>query len=576
MHLRPWRRLRIVATTVTLACAVGLPATLQGPAHVGATVPGAHAPDMALGAATPLASSDVAVALELYVPPRDPTALAAFIRRVSTPGSPAYHHYLAKGAFASRFGASGADLDAIRHYVEAHGLHYDGASADHLFVRARGPVRVVERLFDTRIAQYDVQGRRDYANVTPPVMPVGLRHRVDAVVGLSDLPEERPSVSIGRRPHSPGQFSCSQMTSGTNPVTGPFTIAQVAATYGFGAFTQRGDQGHGQTIALFELTNYFPTDVSYYEGCLGEQLNVSGIQVDGGGFPNPDANVEADLDIEIAATVAPKADIVVYEGPNSEAGVVDTYQRIAIDDTAQVASTSWGLCETALPETVSAEAGIFAEMAAQGQTIVAASGDTGEAGCLGVNGRANWLSGAVGVQDPASQPYVTAAGGTSIRDAATIGSVPHSEVVWDTSDQEGGGGGVSKVWPQPWYQAGIPGAPTRGRTIPDVALDADPASGYMVYSFGNGWLPIGGTSAAAPLFASMVVLANEADGGRFGFLNPLLYQLAVEDPGTYFHDVTIGNNRVFDLRGFQRARVGYDGASGWGSPIASAYIGLTP
>jgi kumamolisin len=367
------------------------------------------------------------------------------------------------------------------------------------------------------------------------------------------------------------------MTKGTNPTSGPFTIGEVGNADGYGAFAAKGAGGQGQTVAIFELTNYIPYDIKYFQDCTSKHDTISSVIVDGGNGINPYAEVEADLDIEIVATLAPSARIDVYQGPNSEAGVVDTYDRIATDDAAKVVSTSWGLCERVDGATGPAEYGVFQEMAAQGQTVAAASGDGGASDCIGYRStRTDPLAGAIGVDDPASQPYVTGVGGTTVTDAATIGKDPASEVVWDTSDLEGTGGGVSSSWPAPTYQHRVTGASGAGRTVPDVAMDADPASGYMIYSIAYGWIDVGGTSAAAPMFASLMALADQYNATTYGFVLPLLYAVGKAEPGKYFNDVTIGNNETYDVPGYATAKPGYDAASGWGSPVAAAFLSLSP
>jgi kumamolisin len=523
-----------------------------------------------------VSTSGLSIGLSFYMPARNQAALTRSIAAVSSPSSPAYHHYLTKGKFASRFGATPAAIDRVSDYLVAHGLGAVAASPDHLFMHATGTVRAVEALLRTTIRAYDDKGRRVYADVTPIHLPSVLAGSVRAVVGLTDVPRYRASYNLV--PHArPRTTTCSQMSAGTNSTSGPFTISEVGDAYKFGAFAAGGAGGQGQTVAIFELTNYLPADIKYFQDCTSKHDVISSVTVDGGNGINPYAEVEADLDIEIVATLAPYANIAVYQGPNSEAGVVDTYDRIATDDAAKVVSTSWGLCEGADPTSVAAESGVFQEMAAQGQTVAAAAGDSGASDCLGYRPtRTNPLAGAIGVDDPASQPYVTGVGGTTITDATTIGSLPSSQVVWDTSDVEGTGGGVSSIWPAPSYQHAVKGASGAGRTVPDVALNADPASGYMIYTIAYGWIPVGGTSAAAPLFASLMALANQYNMETYGFVLPLLYAVGKAEPGKYFSDVTVGNNETYDVPGYSTAKSGFDAASGWGSPIGSAFLSLVP
>jgi hypothetical protein len=231
-----------------------------------------------------------------------------------------------------------------------------------------------------------------------------------------------------------------------------------------------------------------------------------------------------------------------------------------------VVTTSWGTCEPISSSLTNQENVLFEAAAAQGQTILAASGDNGSA-C-----NAKTLA----VQDPASQPYVTGVGGTTIN---ALGPPP-SETAWS-----GSGGGISGSWAMPSYQSnaakslnvigpdasGSPCGAVAGeycREVPDVSADADVNSGYEVYLNGN-WSSSGGTSLAAPLWAAFIALTNASStckGTDVGFANPALYLAAVNFP-TAFNDVTQGNTDVSGTNGgLYPAGTGYDMATGLGTP----------
>jgi kumamolisin len=234
-----------------------------------------------------------------------------------------------------------------------------------------------------------------------------------------------------------------------------------------------------------------------------------------------------------------------------------------------------------------AENTLFQEAAAQGQTILAASGDHGVKDCLS-GSHAN----TIGVDDPASQPYVTGVGGTSLSNPGP----PPSESVWNSTwnssagAQSGaGGGGVSVLWGLPSWQAGVVpaqsrivcnGSSTSCRETPDVSADADIVTGYSIFYSGQ-WEIFGGTSAATPTWGALIALANSSvacSGKTVGFADPALYQAARSDYATYFNDVTTGNNSFGGITGYS-AGTGYDMASGLGSPkgaaVAAALCGST-
>ena len=367
-------------------------------------------------------------------------------------------------------------------------------------------------------------------------------------------------------------------TSGTTPnaTLGGYNVAQQAQAYGLDTAWAKGDTGVGQTIAVYELGLYDPADTATYFSCYALTPTLSTINVDGG--PSGTYDEEATLDIEEAAALAPGASIEVYQGPDNASGPIDVYQRIADDNTATIVSTSWGTCEADPQGDPQAEQPIFEQMAAQGQTLVAAAGDDGSSDCHGITNNA------ATVDDPASQPYVTGVGGLTVTNIS-----PLSETVWNSGQNSSlpgaGGGGASTIWSRPTWQvaSGITGSDTK-RMVPDLSTMADPNTGFIEYFTGttsglchrscsSGWSGIGGTSIGAPLVSALVAVAAQSCATpRLGFINPLLYAMA----NTGFNDVTTGNNDLFNV-GVYNASTGYDMASGLGSPKAGAFIaGLCP
>ena len=186
------------------------------------------------------------------------------------------------------------------------------------------------------------------------------------------------------------------------------------------------------------------------------------------------------------------------------------------------------------------------------------------------------------VADPASQPYVTSVGGTSLGHRAP-NLFPWTEVAWNDGpyySEGAGGGGISATFAMPAYQQtlGIANGSCAiagdCREVPDVSADADPSSGYVVYDSVNGlsWTALGGTSGAAPLWAAVLAVvasANDNTNG-YGLLNPALYQLAQQSPDKYVNDVASGNNDYNATAGGDYpALSGYDMATGLGTPVAS-------
>jgi subtilase family serine protease len=341
--------------------------------------------------------------------------------------------------------------------------------------------------------------------------------------------------------------------------------------YGLTSQWSNGITGTGQTIGLYELETYAASDISTYQSCYGLSNPITVKNVDGG---TTGSSGESTLDIEEAAALAPGASLVVYQGPNNYSGPLDTYTAIANQDTTSVISTSWGTCELDPTGDMAAEASIFQQMAAQGQTIIDAAGDSGSSDCEGVSGVTNQAQ--LAVDDPASQPYVTSVGGLQVTSIS-----PLTQSIWNESKQstnfgfstsyaEGGGGGQSSYWPRPSWQTttGATSSVTM-RMVPDLSVMAQPSTGFITYYQGT-WEQAGGTSIGAPIIAALVATAAQYCAvPRLGFLNPRLYQMGVA--GTGFNDVTVGSNDI-ENQGSYSATTGFDMASGWGSPDPATFI----
>jgi len=529
--------------------------------------------------------------------PRDPAALAAYATAVATPGSAVYHHYLTVAQFAQRFGPSAGQIGAVDSALRSQGLSPGAVSANGLAIDVRATAVALAHAFSIGFRRVVLPGGRNaFANTAAPSLAASVVGDVQGVVGLDTLAVPRPVSLVRARTHAAAPaVTPDVVTGGPQPCTTAkdqapgnfaYTADQLASAYSFSSLYGAGDEGAGQTVALYELEPYDPNDIAAYQTCYKTSATVTSVLVDGGAGSGSGSG-EAALDIEDVIGLAPKASILVYQGPNTDSGAIDTYNAIISQDTASVISTSWGLCESQEgSDAAQAENTLFQEAATQGQTIVAAAGDDGSEDCFPQNST-------LSVDDPGSQPYVTSVGGTSL----TALGPPPTESVWNDECSEGacgGGGGISSLWPMPPYQSGAPGSlnvinpnssgtrcgATTGsycREVPDVAADADPGTGYLIYYDGDGrdtdaagWTGIGGTSAAAPLWAALIALTNASSacsGAAVGFLNPDLYSAAASGYANDFNDITSGNNDITGSNGgLYPAGPGYDMASGLGTP----------
>jgi kumamolisin len=302
---------------------------------------------------------------------------------------------------------------------------------------------------------------------------------------------------------------------------------------------------------------------------------VTTVRVDGGnntptGDPNG-ADAEVLLDLEVAGAIAPGAHLAVYFAPNTDQGFVDAVSTAVHDrqNAPSVISISWGGPESSW--TAQAQQALdqaFADAASLGVTVCVACGDNGASD--GVD------DGSAHVDFPASSPHALACGGTRLESG---GGTISTETVWNDAGHGATGGGVSQTFPLPSWQkdAGVPASINSGglvgRGVPDVAGDADPATGYQVDVDGQQAI-IGGTSAVAPLWASLLALVNQQLGTPVGFLNPLLYsRLAGTDA---LRDITNGDNGTGGSPGYS-AGTGWDACTGLGSPDGQALLaGLAP
>ncbi len=588
--------------------ALGCVATTPAPARASAS------PTRASASATRAVHATVALA------PRDPAALAAYARAVSTPGSPLYGHYLTPRGFARRFGAPAARIRAVTASLRARGLHPGAPSAGGLSIPLTVSAARLRRGLATGASARPAGGPAALAATAARSLGAG----VQSVVGLDPSPRVRPlavrasplalaRARDGAATATPHPSSTATATTGPQPCAAAsaaapsqsaYTDNQIAAAYGFAPLYAAGDRGAGTTVAVYELEPNDPADIAAFQSCYGTHASISYVHVDGGAGVGAGTD-EAAFDIENLIGFAPDVRVLVYQGPNSNSGApgsgpYDTFSAIVNQDRARVVTVSWGQCEAQLgAASATAESTLFEQAAVQGQSIVAAAGDNGAEDC-DTGGRQSSTRPAV--DDPASQPGVLGVGGTTLSSA----TAPPLETVWNgngsstplgTAAPGAGGGGVSALWGMGPDQGDAParlrirrtaaagstcGQPSGWcREVPDVAANADPTTGYEIYWNGadtvpepSGWQALGGTSGAAPLWAALLALADGSPachGSPLGFVGPALYRAAAGHYTADFHDVTRGNNDFTGTNhGGWTAGPYYDLATGLGTPNASA------
>ncbi|MCU7827048.1 protease pro-enzyme activation domain-containing protein [Kitasatospora sp. DSM 101779] len=458
---------------------------------------------------------------------------------------------ISRQELAERYGADPADIDLVRRAVQEHGLHLIEADPATRRVKVRGTLSQLRNLADPE--SLDLVESRDPATGRMVEhrhregelrIPADWQNVVVAVLGMDDRPQARPHIH--RLKPAAAHRS--------------YTPVELGKIYRFPPNTD----GSGQTLAILELGGGFTqADLDTYFSGLGisPTPSVTAVGVDGGsnspeGDPNgPDGEVL--LDIEVAGALAPRARQVVYFAPNTDQGFADALSAaVHATPTPTAVSISWGLNEerwTMQGRAVFDDA--LADAAALGVTVCVAAGDNGSS-----DGESDGLP---HTDYPAASPRTLACGGTRLDADPATGKIT-SERVWNNGPRSASGGGVSKFYKQPPWQAdvGVPNGshPSPLRGVPDVAADADPGTGYKVLIDGQSTV-IGGTSAVAPLWAALACRLSEALGRPLGLLQPLLYDGATAGTSPAgFRDITQGDIGAF------KAGPGWDACTGLGVP----------
>lgn len=493
--------------------------------------------------------------LTLGLPLRRREELLQLIQEVSNPTSTRFRHYLTPEEFADRFGPTQEDYQAVVGFARQYGLSVTQEHPNRTLIGVKGPVSRIEEAFQLRLNlfQHPTENRTYFSPDRPPVP-----RRSIPIAGISGLDSLSPPRPASVHPHPLREVGPIGPQFGSDP-SGYYIGSDFRNAYAPGVQLN----GSGQRVALVEFDGYYPTDISrYLNRAKLSAVNLTNILLNGfNGAPDIN-NLEVALDIDMAICMAPALDrIAVYEGydPNS------VLNQIANDNLASQISCSWSWQD---PWGAPLLEQILEQFVAQGQTYFTASGDSGA-----------WLG---AIDSPIDYPWVTSVGGTTL--STPSGGGPYgAETVWNWSpgSRYASSGGVSvdkalPLWQSSLNFAGFGGAST-GRNVPDVALTADH---IIIFANNGSLLGLGGTSAAAPLWAGFNALVNQQQAaaglGPVGFINPLLYQIGFSSNySVAFHDITKGHNSITsgDTNHYF-ARAGYDLCTGWGSPRGPGAINL--
>jgi hypothetical protein len=486
--------------------------------------------------------------LAIGLPLRNREALSNLLEAVSNPASPRFRQYLTPDQFASKFGPSEQDYEAVAAFMSANGLTVTARHPNRVVLDVSGTVANIEKAFHISLKQYPhpTEARTFYAPDTEPVLDLAVP--VLHISGLDNYRLPRPAII---EPAARPRGLTPNLGSGPG---GAYMGNDFRAAYVPGVSLT----GSGQAVGLVEFDGFYANDITSYETRAGlPKVHLETVLLDNfDGAPGPN-NDEVALDVEMAISMAPGlSEVILYEaGPFGNGD--DVLNRMATDNLAKQLASSWTF------PTDATTTQIFKQLTVQGQSFFNASGDS------------DAYTGPINA--PADSPYLTSVGGTTLTTGGPNG-VWVSETVWNWGGGKGSGGGISTAYSVPSWQAGISMVANQGsthqRNIPDVAMVADNV--FAIDDNGKNE-SVGGTSCATPLWAGFTALVNQqaAASGKptVGFLNPALYAIGQGAGYTSaFHDITIGNN--FPSAGATRfvAVPGYDLCTGWGTPTGSNLI----
>jgi kumamolisin len=471
---------------------------------------------------------------------------------------------LTRAQYRQQHAADPAAITLVRAFAKEFGLAVEKGTPkpERRTIQLTGTVTAMQKAFGVALIQKVLDGNTYRVREGSIHLPAELAGAVVAVLGLDNRPQAQPHFRVlgsAINANAGGTEGFARAHAGAAGTS--YTPVQVGQLYQF----PKGATAAGQTIGIIELGGgYRAADLTAYFKGLGQKApKVTAVSVDKGKNSPGNANGadgEVMLDIEVSASVAPGAKIVVYFAPNTDQGFIDAISSAVHDTTNKpsVISISWGGPESSwTAQSMAALDAACQSAAALGITITVAAGDDGSSdGASGNN-----------VDFPASSPHVLACGGTKLIGSGTTIT---SEVVWNelASNEGATGGGVSNVFALPSWQAKAkvpaPSEKTGGRGVPDVSGDADPVTGYQVRVDGKNMV-IGGTSAVAPLWAGLIALNNQQNGKSAGFIQPQIYAAKA---ASAFHDIVSGNNGAFS------AGPGWDACTGLGSPNGAKIIAL--
>ncbi|HEX6554524.1 MAG TPA: S53 family peptidase [Ktedonobacteraceae bacterium] len=582
------------------------------------------------------------IGFRLYLGWNNASAVQALAQAVSDPHNASYGHYLTPTQFRQQFAPSQAQVGAVQSWLRSQGFNVEYTPTNNHYVSAEGTVAQAEAAFGSSFGMYNVQGLTVRSPSSDVSIPSSLAGIISGVIGLDDSAQfvftnhtvgdaPPPAAFVSAQPCST-YWGQKQAVGFTNPYgsgTLPYAPCGYTPTQVKGAYGISGYDGSGQTVAIIDAyaAPTIAQDVNQWSinrGLPAMKSNQFTQVVAPGTYHHPESGRkqnpqgwygEETLDVEAVHGMAPAANVVYVGAPNNFQDLDAALNHVVDRDLAQIVTNSYGFPTELLPPGfIKPYEDTILQGVVEGIGIYFSSGD---------NSDESLVVGYITTDWPASSPFVTAVGGTTLAVGASNNYL--FETGWGTTTSSwtgttwspnppgpwlyGAGGGVSRLFAEPSYQAGVVPSSVfaaqgrTGRAVPDIAALADPNAGYLIgetQTFPDGSVKyseyrIGGTSLASPIMAGIMALADQAAGHPHGFANPVFYRLAgsasfkdiVSPASTLAMVRTNYNNNVDASAGLSyrlrtmnqtlslKTTPGYDDVTGIGTPAGSFLSALS-
>lgn len=472
---------------------------------------------------------------------RNQKDLQQYIQNISTKNNPLYGKSLSSSEFKLQYGPTDQQVKNVTQYLKSNGLKVTNVASNNLLISATGKVNQIENAFHTKINRFQQNNHTVYVNTKAAQVPQSLSDTVKAVLGLNNVAQLATAYKLKSQSSPNPSISTPNYPASYNP-------QDFWKAYDVGS-TSTGQNTNTAIFAEGDLTQVVQNLRTEENANNLPQVPVSIIHT-GAASTDTSGAEEWDMDTQYSTGMAKNvSNLDLYDAPSmSNADITSEFNQFVTQNSAKAGSASFGECSILAYATgmTASDDEIFAQAAAQGQSIFASAGDTG--GFCTVAPTNGVPAGIPDVEYPAASQYVTAVGGTTLL-TNNDGSY-NNELAWLA-----GGGGPSYFESEPAWQQGIVAAST-GKGIPDVSMDADPYSGAVVYTGSSSTATVGGTSLASPLALGVWTRLESSHSNNLGFASPLLYQ-AYQSKG--FHDITLGDNGPYP------ATPGWDFATGLGT-----------